>query len=94
MFRRSNDMASAHTDGSKSNKQVIRQCVLILVVLSVILMLNEFFGGIIVASLGASGFILFITPHTDASRTANLVGSYIIGAVSGVLFHFLYNALW
>ena len=54
-------------------------------------MLGKFFGGITVASLGASSFILFVTPHTNASRTVNLIGGYVFGVISGTAFSFLYT---
>lgn len=66
---------------------------MIFVALSVILMLHGLFGGIIVASLGASSCILFLTPHTKASQAKNLIGGYLFAAISGVAFGALHTAL-
>jgi CBS-domain-containing membrane protein len=74
-------------------KYIFFQCLLVVISLGLFLMLLEFFGGIIVASLGASSFILFATPHTNSSKAANLIGSYIFGAFSGIIFSFLHSYL-
>jgi CBS-domain-containing membrane protein len=68
------------------------QCALVFAALSALLMLYEFLGGIIVASLGASSFILFATPHTNSSKAKNLIGGYICGSLAGVSFSFLHAA--
>lgn len=83
------------TDGTTRGirKYMIRQSALVFFVLGLILMMDEFLGGIVVASLGASSFILFVTPHKDASRAINLIGGYVFGSLSGVLLHFLHDAL-
>ena len=74
----------------KNYKNYIFQCLILFVCESLILLLYSLFGGIIVASLGASGFILFVTPHTNGSRAQNLVGGYAFGAIAGILSNFLY----
>jgi CBS-domain-containing membrane protein len=79
--------------GAVEAKYIAFQCCIIFISLGSILMLYDFLGGIIVASLGASSFILFATPHTNSSRAINLVGSYIFGAFSGIAFSFLHAAL-
>ena len=79
--------------GDRSLKQIVIQCAVIFVALGLILMLYEFLGGIIVASLGASSCILFLTPHTNGSRTVNLVGGYLLAAISGIIFGYLHIAL-
>jgi CBS-domain-containing membrane protein len=83
----------AQSKARGNGRYVALQCSLLFASLYIILMMDEFFGGVVVASLGASSFILFATPHTNASRARNLVGSYIFGASSGVLFSYLYIAL-
>ena len=74
-------------------KNYIFQCLLLFICESLILLLYSLFGGIIVASLGASGFILFVTPHTNSSRSRNLIGGYICGAIAGILFGVLHNKI-
>ena len=76
-----------------SQKHMVAQSVLVFISLCMILTLYRFLGGIIVASLGASSFILFVTPHTNTSRAINLIGGYLFGSVSGVAFAYLYKTL-
>jgi small-conductance mechanosensitive channel len=71
-------------------RYVVLQSFILLVALGVIIMFDDFFGKIIVASLGASSFILFATPLTKSSRSVVLIGSYIFGASSGILFNLLH----
>ena len=66
------------------------QSLIIFVCVSAVMMLDSLFGAIIVASLGASSFIIFITPHTNGSRARNIIGGYLCGSASGLLFHALY----
>jgi CBS-domain-containing membrane protein len=96
MFSKLKSYFSAQAAARKERggiKSIILQSAIILICLSLILMFYEFLGGIIVASLGASSFILFVTPQKDASRAANLIGGYVFGALSGVLLNFLHAAL-
>jgi CBS-domain-containing membrane protein len=74
-----------------NGRYVALQCLLVFGALGAVLALYELFGGIIVASLGASSFILFATPHTQSSKAKNLIGGYICGAFSGVLFSYLHS---
>jgi len=57
------------------------------------LLLYGLFGGFIVASLGASSFIIFITPHAEGARSKYVIGGYICGCVTGIVFSFLFGAL-
>jgi CBS domain-containing membrane protein len=40
---------------------------------------------VIIASFGATVFIVTTTPHAKAARTQNLIGGYLCGGVSGLL---------
>lgn len=66
------------------------QCALamvcMLVVLSVLDMVTD---AVIVASLGASSFIVFSFPHDPVSRPRLLVGGYLIGCGMGTLCYWL-----
>ncbi|MDR0222534.1 MAG: HPP family protein [Oscillospiraceae bacterium] len=88
-------LLSTRLDGGEPHgvKHVLLQCALVFGSIGLIMTLYEFFGGIVVASLGASGFILFVTPHTQTSRAINLIGGYVCGSVSGVGFGYLHKAL-
>ena len=77
----------------KNYKNYIFQSSLLFVCVSLVLLLDSLFGDIIVASLGASGFILFVTPHTNGSRSRNIIGGYFCGAVGGILFGLLHNQI-
>ena len=77
----------------KNYKNYVFQSSLLFICVSFVLLLHSLFGGIIVASLGASSFILFVTPHTNSSRARNIIGGYVCGAVSGILFSFLHNQI-
>lgn len=72
-------------------KNYIFQSLLMLICVFIALLLHQLFGGYIVASLGASSFIIFITPHTKSSRNRNIIGSYICGSVAGILFSLLHR---
>lgn len=72
-------------------KAQIFQSLLLFMCVSSILMLYSALGGIFVASLGASGFILFATPHTNSSQSRNLAGGYLCGTAAGILSSLLYN---
>ena len=43
------------------------------------------------ASLGASSFIVFITPHTKSSRPRNVIGGYVCGSIAGILLSLLHE---
>ena len=72
-------------------KARILQSLLLFACISLLLLLHNSFGGIIAASLGASGFILFVIPHKSGSRARNLVGGYACGAIAGILSNLLYG---
>jgi CBS-domain-containing membrane protein len=44
---------------------------------------------IIVASVGATAFIVFMKPHNPFASTRNVVGGHLVGLTSGLLFAFL-----
>ena len=75
----------------KNIKSYIFQSLLTFICVGIALMLHELFGGFIVASLGASSFIVFITPHTNSSRPRNVIGGYICGSVAGILLSLLHE---
>jgi len=70
------------------------QCALAtLAVLAILLILDVIQHAVIIASLGASSFIAFTMPHTNAARPRYLVGGYVCGMVSGVAMHALAQAV-
>ncbi|MBN2058159.1 MAG: HPP family protein [Candidatus Saganbacteria bacterium] len=44
---------------------------------------------VIVASLGATSFIVFAMPNTLSAKPRNIIGGYIVGLVCGALFCFI-----
>jgi CBS-domain-containing membrane protein len=46
----------------------------------------------IIASLGATAFIVFTTPHRYSSEPRSLIGGYIVGILSGLLCYFVFKA--
>ena len=94
MFSVFKDIISESIAGRKNRKDFksyIFQSFLTFICVGTALLLHGLFGGFIVASLGASSFIIFITPHTNSSRNRNILGSYACGAVAGILFSFLHR---
>ena len=51
----------------------------------ILIFLHTISSYIIVASLGASSFIAFATPHTQSSRPRYLIGGYIVGILVGLI---------
>ncbi|MBD3264035.1 MAG: HPP family protein [Candidatus Omnitrophica bacterium] len=44
---------------------------------------------VIVVSIGATAFIIFAMPESLTARPRNVIGGYIIGIITGVIFSFL-----
>ena len=49
---------------------------------------------VLIASLGASAFIVFTMPTTAAAQPRYLIGGYVVGVVVGALFGLLYGHLF
>jgi len=63
------------------------QCLLAMLALMVILFLLDVFSQTaIIASFGASAFVLFVMPHTREAGPRVVIPSYLIGCLMGVLF--------
>ena len=67
----------------KYKKNYILQCLLIFACITAVMLLYELVGGVVVASLGATSFILFVTPHTNGSRARYVIGGYMSAVVVG-----------
>lgn len=61
--------------------------------LVVLLLLDLVDQTVLIASLGASTFIVFSMPHTKRSRPRYLVGGYCVGAIAGCSLSLLANYL-
>jgi len=69
-----------------NKKRYIIQCFLaMLAVFATLLLLNIKDNVALVASLGASTFIVFVGPHKRSSGARFCVGGYVMGVVSGIV---------
>lgn len=75
----------------KEPKNYIFQTLLAIAVMTILIhLIGLWFRPVIVASLGASTFIVFAMPHSVAARTRRLVGGHITGLICGTLFYFVF----
>jgi len=77
----------------KNSIFLIRQCLILFIALSLLLILYEVLGGVTVTSLGASGFIIFTMPHKSISKTTNMVFAYLFASIVGIIFGITYGML-
>jgi CBS-domain-containing membrane protein len=59
---------------------------------SVILVLTLILGKdriVVISAMGATTFIVFAMPKAVSARTRNVVGSHLVGLISGALFYFV-----
>lgn len=75
----------------KKNKQkYILQCLLAATIVVIIaILLDIFLQTAILASVGATVFIVFTMPHTKRSRPRYILGGYTIGVVVGTLCYII-----
>jgi CBS-domain-containing membrane protein len=60
-----------------------------LAILSILLFLDVLKHTAIIASLGATAFIVFTAPKSYSSGARSLLGGYFVGILSGILCHYL-----
>ncbi|MGO1368069.1 HPP family protein [Senegalia sp. (in: firmicutes)] len=71
-------------------KRYIFQCILATIsIMFILLFLNYFVYTTIIASLGATTFIVFTMPKTHSAQTKNILGGYTLGIVFGIIFHLI-----
>lgn len=64
----------------------ILQCFIVTCFLSLILIFLDFVLKLsVVASLGATSFIIFTIPHKNASRVPYILGGYTVGVIVGII---------
>ncbi|TET99782.1 MAG: HPP family protein [Candidatus Stahlbacteria bacterium] len=69
------------------------QCALAaLSVLIVLIFLDVFCHSAIIATLGASAFIVFTMPRSYPSRPRPLIGGYVIGIIVGIISYYISNS--
>jgi len=69
----------------KLGKYIFQCGLATLIVFFILLWLDVLLGPSLVASLGATSFIVFAMPRSRAARPRSLLGSYVIGALVGIL---------
>jgi len=75
---------------AQNKLRYVLQCLLAaLVVLAILVILDAMANAAVIASLGASSFIVFTMPHAQVSRARFLIGGYVVGVGAGVLCHWL-----
>lgn len=73
----------------KNKKKYILQCLLAtLIVLVLSAVLDIVLQTAIIASVGATVFIVYTMPHTKRSRIRYIVGGYTIGIIVGASMHY------
>lgn len=69
------------------------QCVLAtMLIFVVLLVLDTIANAAVIASLGASTFIVFAMPYAQVSRPRYLIGGYLVGVLCGAACHYI--SLW
>ncbi len=79
----------------KKNKgHYIFQCFLATLVLGVVFSsLNYFFNTALLASLGATSFIVFTIPFKELSKPRYVIGGYTVGTIMGIVAWYFYGLL-
>jgi CBS-domain-containing membrane protein len=67
-------------------KNYLWQSLLATAVIFLIILLFNADNNILIASLGATTFIVFAMPNSITANPRNLIGGYLLGVLSGVLF--------
>ena len=70
----------------------IFQCFLAITSIGIVLyFLDIIYQGAVVASFGATTFIIFVGPHHKRSCARTIIGSHIIGTAIGIFFYHIYS---
>lgn len=71
-------------------KKYLFQCTLAtLITFLILLLIDKISSLIIIASFGATTFIVFTVPYGRAAKPRNLLGGYVIGTVVGITFYYI-----
>lgn len=75
-------------------RRYIFQCALAAIaILFILIILDVFCHSAIIATLGATVFIVFTMPIARPSHPRQLIGGYIVGIVVGLLFYYISNSI-
>lgn len=73
----------------KNKRKYILQCLIAsMIVLVIAVLLDVFLQTAIVASVGATVFIVYTMPHTKRSRIRYIIGGYTVGIIVGALMYY------
>ena len=74
----------------RNKLRYVLQCLLAtMAVLVILVILDAMSNAAVIASLGASSFIVFTMPQAQLSRPRFLIGGYVVGVGAGTLCHWL-----
>jgi len=73
-------------------RYIFQCCLSGVAILLVLLFLDIFCHAAIIATLGATTFIVFTMPRSYPSRPRPLIGGYLVGIVMGIIFHYISNS--
>ena len=74
-------------------KHYVLQSLLATATIAVVLVFLTLENAVIVASVGASTFIVFAMPKNITAKPRNLIGGHMAGMLVGSMFHFIPHAL-
>lgn len=76
-----------------NKKQYIFQCLMATLSLLIIFgVIDYVLHTVVVASLGATSFIIFTLPHRNSSRVRYILGGYVLGSIAGGICALLVSA--
>jgi len=78
---------------SNASRRILQCALATLVILVIFLLLDALLGATLVASLGATCFIVFAVPRSQSARPRVLLGGYLVGTFSGVICSLLARSL-
>lgn len=80
----------------KANKaRYFLQCLIATVpIIIILIVLNNMFKVVIIASFGATAFLIFTMPHLRTSQGRSVLGGYFIGIVLGILSYHLASVIF
>ncbi len=80
----------------KANKaHYLLQCLIATVpIILILIVLNTMFKVVIIASFGATAFLIFTMPHLRTSQGRSVLGGYFIGIILGILLYHLASIIF
>lgn len=74
----------------KNKAHYILQCLMATAaVVGILLAMDSVFKEVMLASFGATAFLVFAMPHLRTSQARSVLGGYIIGIILGIILHIM-----